>query len=150
MTFSDERLGIFLHRCHAMTYAQHGGSPYLTPAFFQRISVPPDASTALLLAWRNAKGVPIASSLLMARCHRKLYGRYWGAIEHVSCLHFEACYYRADRICDYEQGAAALRGRLYKGEHKLARGLDPTPTQSAPLDCRCRHFRVAIATFLAA
>jgi hypothetical protein len=58
-----------------------------------------------------------------------LYGRYWGAIEHHPCLHFELCYYQgiefaiAHKLARVEAGA--------QGEHKLARGYLPTKTYSA-------------------
>ncbi|MEC5387764.1 GNAT family N-acetyltransferase [Uliginosibacterium sp. H3] len=132
----------FFYRCYAMTYAQHGGSPYLTPDFFQRIGTELPESCVLLLASREGRA--IASSLLI-RDDTALYGRYWGALEHVSCLHFEACYYApieyaiAQKLQRFEGGA--------QGEHKLARGLDPTPTQSAHWIAD-EDFRTAIARFL--
>ena len=36
-------------------------------------------------------GRPIACALFLTDS-RALYGRYWGAIEHVPLLHFEFCY----------------------------------------------------------
>ena len=58
-----------------------------------------------------------------------LYGRYWGAVEHHPCLHFEVCYYQA---IDYAiaQGLARVEAGA-QGEHKLARGYMPTKTYSA-------------------
>jgi predicted N-acyltransferase len=57
------------------------------------------------------------------------YGRYWGALERVDCLHFEACYYQpiqwciANHIQRFEGGA--------QGEHKMARALLPVKASSA-------------------
>jgi predicted N-acyltransferase len=57
------------------------------------------------------------------------YGRYWGALERVDCLHFEACYYQPlavvhrQRLPRFEGGA--------QGEHKMARALMPVKTTSA-------------------
>jgi len=57
------------------------------------------------------------------------YGRYWGALERVDCLHFEACYYQplawciANDVQRFEGGA--------QGEHKMARALMPVSTHSA-------------------
>jgi predicted N-acyltransferase len=58
-----------------------------------------------------------------------LYGRYWGAIEHHPCLHFEVCYYQA---IDYaiEAGLARVEAGA-QGEHKLMRGYRPVTTYSA-------------------
>jgi len=58
-----------------------------------------------------------------------LYGRYWGAIEFYSGLHFETCYYQAIEFC-IARGIAMFEGGA-QGEHKLARGLLPTRTLSA-------------------
>jgi predicted N-acyltransferase len=81
----------------------------------------------------------------LIRDEKALYGRYWGALEHVSCLHFEACYYSpieyaiSSKLQRFEGGA--------QGEHKLARGLDPAPTQSLHWIAD-DGFREAIARFL--
>jgi predicted N-acyltransferase len=57
------------------------------------------------------------------------YGRYWGCVEHVPCLHFEACYYQPLSWC-IAQGYRRFEGGA-QGEHKMARGLLPVQTQSA-------------------
>ena len=57
------------------------------------------------------------------------YGRYWGALERVDCLHFEACYYQPLQWC-IEQGAYRFEGGA-QGEHKMARALLPVQTHSA-------------------
>ena len=65
--------------------------------------------------------------------------------ESVSCLHFEACYYRplewcvAQRLARFEGGA--------QGEHKMARGLLPVPTASAHWLAH-PQFANAVAEFL--
>jgi len=132
----------FFYRCHAMTYAQHGGSPYLNLDFFLRLGAALPEHCVLLLAKRDGRA--IASSLLI-RDATALYGRYWGALEHVSCLHFEACYYRPIEYA-IEQGLQRFEGGA-QGEHKLARGLDPTPTQSFHWIAD-ENFREAIGRFL--
>jgi predicted N-acyltransferase len=60
---------------------------------------------------------------------RIAYGRYWGALERVDCLHFEACYYQPLQWC-IEQGYQRFEGGA-QGEHKLARALLPVTTTSA-------------------
>jgi predicted N-acyltransferase len=57
------------------------------------------------------------------------YGRYWGALERVDCLHFEACYYQPLQWC-ITQGYQRFEGGA-QGEHKMARALLPVKTQSA-------------------
>jgi len=116
----------FFSRCYRRTYAEHGSSPYLNLEFFQRVGATMPESTVLVLAERA--GRPIAAALLLA-AGETLYGRYWGALEHVPLLHFECCYYQAiehaieRRLQRFEGGA--------QGEHKLFRGLLPVETLSA-------------------
>jgi uncharacterized protein len=57
------------------------------------------------------------------------YGRYWGALERVDCLHFEACYYQPLQWC-IAHGLQRFEGGA-QGEHKMARALMPTATRSA-------------------
>jgi uncharacterized protein len=57
------------------------------------------------------------------------YGRYWGALERVDCLHFEACYYQPLQWC-IEHGYDRFEGGA-QGEHKMARALMPVKTTSA-------------------
>ena len=47
----------------------------------------------ILLVMCERNGRPIAGALNFVGSGT-LYGRYWGCIEHHSCLHFEVCYYR--------------------------------------------------------
>jgi hypothetical protein len=57
------------------------------------------------------------------------YGRYWGALARVDCLHFEACYYQPLQWC-IEHGFERFEGGA-QGEHKMARALLPVKTTSA-------------------
>ena len=57
------------------------------------------------------------------------YGRYWGALERVDCLHFEACYYQPLQWC-IANGFDRFEGGA-QGEHKMARALMPVKTTSA-------------------
>ena len=58
-----------------------------------------------------------------------LYGRYWGAVEHHPCLHFELCYYQAIEFAIQHKLKRVEAGA--QGEHKLARGYMPVTTYSA-------------------
>ena len=118
----------FFVRCYDNTYLQHGGPPYLNLAFFRAIARAMPENLMLVRAHRN--GRPIASALgVLDRQRSVLYGRYWGALEHVPCLHFECCYYQ---MIDFAiaEGLQVFEGGA-QGAHKLARGLDPVRTQSA-------------------
>jgi hypothetical protein len=116
----------FFHRCYRITYAQHHSTPYLSLAFFQQIARTMPESLVLVLARRD--GAPIASAFGVFDA-KALYGRYWGATEFVSCLHFECCYYQMIELA-IERGLSVFEGGA-QGAHKVARGLDPVPTLSA-------------------
>ncbi len=133
----------FFHACYCRTYAEHRSTPYLTRRFFEDFArLAPDACV-LMIAERS--GRPIAASFFLQDAGA-LYGRYWGAVEFVPCLHFEACYYQA---IDYAIGAGLTRFEGgAQGEHKLSRGLEPVLTQSAHWIAEPR-FRDAVARFLA-
>jgi predicted N-acyltransferase len=116
----------FFHRCYRATYAAHGSTPYLNRDFFHRLGEAMPQHLVLAIAHRGAQ--PIAAALGIFDDTR-LYGRHWGAVEHVSCLHFECCYYQMIEFA-IERGLAVFEGGA-QGAHKLARGLDPVATASA-------------------
>ncbi len=130
------------NRCYRKTYAEHRSSPYLNLEFFLRIGAALPENLALLLAERDSR--PIAASLFF-HDGTTLYGRYWGALEHVPLLHFECCYYQAiehaiaSRLQVFEGGA--------QGEHKLWRGLLPVEAPSAHWLAHPRFAR-AVESFL--
>jgi predicted N-acyltransferase len=121
----------FFYRCYERTYREHGNPPYLTRDFFRRMADTMPEAWLLFIAERDGK--PMASSLiaLSTEPDRPLvaYGRYWGAMERVDCLHFEACYYQPLAWC-IEHGAQRFEGGA-QGEHKMARALMPVKTTSA-------------------
>jgi predicted N-acyltransferase len=116
----------FFERCYRRTYSAHGSSPYLNLEFFLRLGATLPQHTLMILAERAGK--PVAATLNLIT-QNKIYGRYWGAVEHIPLLHFECCYYQAiefaiaSRLAVFEGGA--------QGEHKLFRGLLPVETHSA-------------------
>ncbi len=131
----------FFYRCYERTYLEHGNAPYLSRDFFRRMAVSMPENWLLFVAERQ--GRPIAASLVALQSQtgpagapssapapdRVAYGRYWGALERVDCLHFEACYYQPLQWCiahayqRFEGGA--------QGEHKMARALLPVKASSA-------------------
>jgi len=133
----------FFNRCYRNTYAAHHSRPYLNLEFFLRLGAGLPEHTLMIVAERA--GQPIAATLNIV-AGDALYGRYWGAVEHVPLLHFEACYYQAiefaiaERLSTFEGGA--------QGEHKLFRGLLPVETLSAHWLAHPR-FAQAIEDYLA-
>ncbi|HQN65657.1 MAG TPA: GNAT family N-acetyltransferase [Methylophilus sp.] len=115
----------FFYRCYCNTYRQHHSMPYLTRAFFSRIGQSMPQHILLIVA--EIDGQPIASTLNIYNQHT-LYGRYWGATQFFSGLHFELAYYQAQQFC-IANGIRYFEGGA-QGEHKLARGFEPRPTCS--------------------
>jgi hypothetical protein len=130
----------FFYRCYERTYLEHGNVPYLSRAFFAQLADTQADNWVLFVAETDH---PVACSLIAINSTpssvggensskketRVAFGRYWGALERVDCLHFEACYYQplvwciANGIHRFEGGA--------QGEHKMARALLPVQTTSA-------------------
>ncbi len=132
----------FFYRCYAMTYALHRSTPYLTPAFFTTLARALPRKLRLLIARRGTERVAAAFFLCDDSA---LYGRYWGALEHLPFLHFELCYYQAIEYC-IDNGIARFEGGA-QGEHKLSRGLSPVVTHSAHWIADPR-FREAVDRYL--
>jgi predicted N-acyltransferase len=134
----------FFYRCHQNTYAERGGSPYLTRAFFELTRKQPPGLWLMVLAYRNEQRVACALVALDPN-GKQAYGRYWGALETVPCLHFATCYYEPLAWC-IEHGYLRFEGGA-QGTHKISRGLEPVATHSLHwiADERFRH---AIARFL--
>jgi len=116
----------FFKRCYDRTYAAHYSTPYLNLDFFLRIARTMPQHLRLIIAERRGK--PVASSFVV-HDERTLYGRYWGAIEDIPCLHFETAYYQPLDFC-IARGIACFEGGA-QGEHKMARGFLPQKTWSA-------------------
>jgi predicted N-acyltransferase len=118
----------FFYRCYMLTYRAHHSTPYLTRDFFARAARIFPENWLLFTAWRD--GQRIACSLIVIDPRQKTaFGRYWGAVEHVPCLHFDACYYEPLAWC-IANGYRRFEGGA-QGEHKMARGLLPVQTWSA-------------------
>ncbi|MDF3823435.1 GNAT family N-acetyltransferase, partial [Leptospira sp. 96542] len=104
----------FFYRCYERTYLEHGNPPYLKREFFTQIAAGQAENWLLFVAERESQ--PLASSLIAlgdvpdlgtatettstvgeapagVTTRAVAWGRYWGALERVDCLHFEACYY---------------------------------------------------------
>ena len=113
-------------RCYATTYAAHYSTPYLNRRFFLQIAKAMPDNLLMVTALRDRR--PIAAALALFDDER-LYGRYWGAIEYVACLHFETSYYQMIEFA-IERNLKVFEGGA-QGEHKLARGFEPVTTYSS-------------------
>ena len=134
----------FFYRCYENTYIEHRSSPYLSEECIQLLGETIPENFHLIIATQNEK--PIASSLLVVdQLNSKAYGRYWGAIEHIPCLHFELAYYQAIEYC-IKEGIQIFEGGA-QGEHKMARGFLPTTLQSAHW-IEDPRFSIAVKRFL--
>jgi predicted N-acyltransferase len=116
----------FFYKCYAQTYFEHGNAPYLSRDFFQRMQDTMPENWLLFIA--EKEGQRMACSLIAVQGN-VAYGRYWGALERVDCLHFEACYYQPIAWC-IAKGMARFEGGA-QGEHKMARALLPVKASSA-------------------
>lgn len=131
-----------IYRCYAGTYLRRGQQPYWTPEFLRALARAFPEDLLLFLARRDDDLLAAAITL---RGGDTLYGRHWGALTHVDCLHFETCYYRIMEYCIDESLPHFDAGA--QGEHKLQRGFAPVTTGSSHWipDPRLRQ---AIADFL--
>ncbi len=124
------------------TGARKWGTPYLTRAFFNCIQADMRDDVVLMLAKDGETYVAGALNFIGADT---LYGRYWGCVRDIPCMHFELCYYAAieyaidNKLSRVEAGA--------QGHHKLARGYLPVTTHSLHW-IRDDGFRSAIAQYL--
>ena len=118
----------FFHACYRNTYAEHHSTPYLTRAFFSAMQRTMPENWVMFVASRGGRRVA-CSLIAVDRAQGAAYGRYWGALESIPNVHFEACYYQPLQWC-IEHGLRRFEGGA-QGEHKMARGLMPVRTQSA-------------------
>lgn len=131
------------YQCYMSTYRKRSGHDgYLNRDFFDRLRA--NMADQLMLVVGRCDDEIVACSLFLydSNC---LYGRYWGALQDISCLHFEACFYQGIDFC--------IENRIQKfdpgtqGEHKLMRGFEPVKSASYHWIADVR-FRAAIADFL--
>lgn len=136
----------FFYTCYERTYLEHGNAPYLTRDFFHRIAREMPENWLLFIG--EIEGQRIASSLIAIQDingSKVAYGRYWGAVARVDCLHFEACYYQPIEW-SIQHGYDRFEGGA-QGEHKMARALLPV-TATSMHDIAHPEFAKAIDRFL--
>jgi len=135
---------IEFYACYCNTYHERGMSPYLTLEFFQRIGRDLGQQVMMVRALRDERLIAAAICFFD---DTTLYGRHWGALQEVDCLHFEACFYQGIEFCIEKSLQRFDPGT--QGEHKLLRGFEPVATQSWHWIAHSA-FRDAIADFLQA
>ena len=131
-----------LYLMYRVGCARYGSPDYLSEDFFalarERLS------HRLVAATARRDGAIVAASIAFEK-GSSLFGRYWGCVEDLDCMHFELCYYqlieRAIRLgmTRFEAGA--------QGEHKLRRGMLPAAIHSLHWIADER-LRGAVADFL--
>jgi predicted N-acyltransferase len=104
------------------------GSKYLTKRFFEQLHHNYRDRVLFVAAYdKEDDRVPVGMSFCLYKGDR-LYGRYWGSLQEIDCLNFDACYYTPiewaiDRgIETFDPGAG--------GRHKKRRGFPAMPNYS--------------------
>jgi hypothetical protein len=131
-----------VYSCYTGTFNAYGNFPALNRTFFELLAG--TLGPGLQVAFALRDGQPIAMSLFLQGGGR-LYGRYWGALEELPGLHFEAAYYQGIEHC-IRHGIGVFESGA-QGEHKIARGFVPVQTHSMHY-VRDPAFRRAIGEFL--
>ncbi len=127
---------------HTTYLKRSGGAGYLNREFFRAIAS--SISEQLLMVQARLQGEHIASALCFFD-DQHLYGRYWGCVEEIPGLHFEACYYQGIEFA-IERGLQTFDPGA-QGEHKIQRGFEPTLTYSHHWLADHR-FQAAVENFL--
>ncbi len=103
------------------------GSKYLTPEFFALLDTNYRHRVLFVAAYGEESAEPVGMSFCLTK-GEQLYGRYWGSLQDIDCLHFDACYYTpiewaiANGIQTFDPGAG--------GRHKKRRGFPAMPNHS--------------------
>jgi predicted N-acyltransferase len=108
--------------CYQQTYLKRSGhTGYLNEAFFDYLQSNMQDNIMIVMAYHDEKC--IASALFLYN-EEQLFGRYWGALQEVSGLHFECCYYQGIEFAIKKKLRQFNPGT--QGEHKILRGFEPT------------------------
>lgn len=125
-----------LYELYAATFDKYGNHAAFTPACFAELASTLGRRMVLFIA--REEGRPVAISICF-RSDDTLYGRYWGTVGNYHSLHFELCFYQGIAYC-LREGLATFEPGA-GGEHKVARGFEPTLVNSCHwiADVRMRH-----------
>ncbi|KAM3100248.1 GNAT family N-acetyltransferase [Phormidesmis sp. 146-35] len=104
------------------------GSKYLTKKFFEQLHSSYSERVVFFAAYSEMDDLhPVGMSFCLTKGDR-LYGRYWGSLQEIDCLHFDACYYAPiewaiqNDIQLFDPGAG--------GRHKKRRGFPASANYS--------------------
>ncbi len=128
----------------SITFMRRRSLPYFNLNFFQVLTSRQNSSIKVLVGERDNR---IICTALFIQGSDTLYGRYWGAAEYVSGLHFETCYYQGIEYC-IKHGLNYFEPGT-QGEHKVSRGFLPAATWSAHWLAH-PDFNEAVGEFVAA
>ena len=109
------------YKLYCQTYVDRWQRPYLEREFFNQITKESKSSKPILFFAIQNEEV-IGGSLCFKNADT-LFGRHWGSIKNIDCLHFETCYYQGIEYC--------IKNNLHyfdpgiQGEHKIRRGFEP-------------------------
>ncbi|MFU8878310.1 MAG: GNAT family N-acetyltransferase [Wenzhouxiangellaceae bacterium] len=121
---SEDELSL-LDRCYQTTFMLYGNLPLLNREFFRLAAQSFGENFLACIASRHGRD---RAAAIFWRNDKRLYGRYWGALEETRDVHFEACYYQGIEYC-IEHGLEAFEPGA-QGEHKIRRGFTPVATRS--------------------
>ncbi len=151
----DAALWARIHALTARSFQLRGNPPYLNARCFELLGERLGDQVQVFLAWDGES--PVACALCFEGAGR-LYGRYWGAQVDIPGLHFELCFYQGIEYC-ITKGLDAFEPGA-QGEHKLARGFEPTRTTSAhwiaepslrvPVEAWCERERAMVEQYVEA
>ncbi len=107
------------------TYVKRSGNTgYLNGDFFNMLA---QHSEQVMMVVAERDHTVVAAALYFFDSDT-LYGRYWGTLDDIPALHFEACYYQGIEFA-IERGLKKFDPGA-QGEHKIQRGFTPTLTYS--------------------
>jgi predicted N-acyltransferase len=101
------------------------GRRWLNRAFYERVFAGMPSDLEVVVAERQGKVVAGAFNVATPT---HLFGRYWGCFEEHPFLHFNVCLYHSIDEC-IRRGVKQFEGGA-GGEHKIARGFEPSETYS--------------------
>jgi len=114
-------------RLHAHSVSRmEWGMKFLDRAFHERVMRSMPGSLEVVEARRDGRLVAMAFNVASPA---KLFGRYWGAVEEHPFLHFNVALYHSVEEC-IRLGRRVFEGGA-GGDHKLARGFEPSEVWSA-------------------
>jgi predicted N-acyltransferase len=102
------------------------GRGWLNLAFYEAVLKAMPEAIEIVAAEREGRLIAGAFNVA-TKTH--LYGRYWGCLEDHRFLHFNVCLYHSIDEC-IRRGVLHFEGGA-GGEHKIARGFEPTETYSS-------------------